>query len=115
MDEEWARIIIHEGLDNSIYHNRLEKKVIRVCINAYTDANYQYIEITDNGIGMEKSVQERAFEMFYRGNESSQGIGLGLFKIKNIVDRIQGKVQLHSIQGEETILRILVPISFPIR
>jgi signal transduction histidine kinase len=115
MDEAWVRIIIREALYNSIYHNRLEKKTVRVCVKAYNDANHLHIEIKDNGIGMENSVKERAFEMFYRGNEYSQGIGLGLFKIKNIVDRIKGEFQLHSIKGEETILRILIPFSSPLR
>ncbi|MDZ7646520.1 MAG: sensor histidine kinase [Cytophagales bacterium] len=63
-------------------------------MKAYNDANRLYIEIKDNGIGMENSVKERAFEMFYRGNEFSQGIGLGLFKIKNIVDRVKGEIRL---------------------
>lgn len=65
-------------------------------------ANYVFI-IRDNGIGMSPEFVERIFEPFERERNSTiskiQGTGLGMAITKNIVDMMNGTIDVKSEQG----------------
>ncbi len=108
-DVELMKILMKEAIHNAVYHNRNQKET-HVWIRTAQTRESINIEISDNGIGMEETVKDKAFEMFFRGSEISQGIGLGLFKIKMIVDRLKGKATLLSQKGEGCSLIITLPL-----
>jgi signal transduction histidine kinase len=43
------------------------------------------ITVTDNGQGIEKEVQTKVFDMFFRHNMQAKGSGLGFIYCKKIV------------------------------
>jgi len=65
--------------------------------------------VKDNGEGMDKSVLDRAFDMFFRGNQSSSGSGLGLFIVKTNVEKLGGELKVKSKPKEGTEVRIYLP------
>ncbi|HTF21444.1 MAG TPA: ATP-binding protein [Chryseolinea sp.] len=67
------------------------------------------IEIEDNGIGIAQDLQQRVFDMFYRATEASEGSGLGLFIVKETVERLGGSIELSSSPGSGTIFRLVIP------
>lgn len=67
------------------------------------------IRIVDNGIGIKEEYLDRIFEMFYRATEEIDGSGIGLFIVKEALDKIQGKVTVESAYGEGTIFNITLP------
>lgn len=50
--------------------------------------------------------------MFYRGTEISKGSGLGLYIVKEMVDKLKGKIGLKSELGRYTIFTIEIPNKF---
>lgn len=68
-------------------------------------ANYEF-SIKDNGIGMSKEFVKHIFEPFEREQNSTtsgiQGTGLGMAITKNIVDMMNGKINVTSKQGQGT-------------
>ena len=60
------------------------------------------VEVSDNGIGMTKEVQERIFERFYQGDRShaSHGNGLGLALADKIVKMYNGTISVISEEGK---------------
>ena len=54
------------------------------------------VKITDNGIGISKSEQERVFERFYQASASAPGSGVGLTIAKIIVEDLAGQIWLES-------------------
>ncbi len=68
-------------------------------------ANYQF-HIKDTGIGMSREFVEHIFEPFERENNSTisgiQGTGLGMAITKNIVDMMNGSIEVTSEQGTGT-------------
>jgi two-component system phosphate regulon sensor histidine kinase PhoR len=71
------------------------------------------IEISDNGIGMAKDQLSLIFEKYYRiptGNiHEINGFGLGLFHVKNILTKMDGKIKVTSIKGKGTTFSIELP------
>ena len=68
-------------------------------------ANYEF-HIIDTGIGMSEEFLEHIFEPFERERNSTiskiQGTGLGMSITKNIVDMMQGTIEVKSRKGEGT-------------
>lgn len=67
------------------------------------------IEVSDNGRGMPASVRERAFEPFFTTKASTQGTGLGLSMVHGFVRQSAGEVEIDSIEGRGTQVRIYLP------
>lgn len=72
------------------------------------------IEISDNGVGISKDQITHIFEKYYRvptGNvHDNNGFGLGLFHVRNIITRMNGKIKVSSTKGRGTIFTIELPI-----
>jgi two-component system phosphate regulon sensor histidine kinase PhoR len=73
------------------------------------------IEISDNGIGIEKDQLTQIFEKYYRvptGNiHDNNGFGLGLYHVKNIVAKMGGKIRVFSSKGKGSRFSIEFPAS----
>jgi signal transduction histidine kinase len=75
------------------------------------EANSENAEIMvkDNGIGIEQKHIDYIFDMFYRASEASYGSGLGLYILKNAVQKIKGTIEVVSSFGEGTTFKINIP------
>lgn len=67
--------------------------------------------ISDNGIGIEESVQARLFEPFFTTKDVGEGTGLGLSIAKGIVDKHHGQISVESLVGHGTTFTITIPIT----
>ncbi len=74
-------------------------------------SGYVKLEVSDTGIGIPQEEHQRIFERFYRGRGAAgtQGSGIGLATVKNIVQRHGGALELQSSIGQGTLIRILWP------
>ncbi|MCQ2519805.1 MAG: ATP-binding protein [Lachnospiraceae bacterium] len=72
------------------------------------------IRIKDSGIGMDPSYKDRIFEAFSREKTETvngiQGTGLGMAIVKNIVNLMQGTVEVESAPGAGSEFIIRVPL-----
>ena len=103
--------VIVNVLDNAVkYSNEAPQ------IDVYTEnvGNNILLSIKDHGKGMNKAVQKRIFEEFYReytGNvHNVKGHGLGLSNVKRIVDNHQGVVSVESVKGQGSTFIIKLPL-----
>jgi signal transduction histidine kinase len=68
------------------------------------------LEVTDTGRGIPQAEQERVFERFYRGNgRDAEGFGLGLSIVRRTVQALGGTIDLRSVPGRGTRVRIVLP------
>lgn len=74
------------------------------------DAVRLMFELRDTGCGIPKEARERLFEPFVRGDGRSEGLGLGLSIVKELVDRMGGCLALESEEGQGTTLRLDLPM-----
>ena len=109
-NEYALRSILQNLIHNAIlYRKKNVKSAVHVSI--YESGSNIIIEIKDNGIGIPEKIQERVFEMFFRGSSETEGSGLGLYLVKNAVDRLKGTIKMKSVYGEGTEFEITLPVT----
>ncbi|TCJ20243.1 HAMP domain-containing sensor histidine kinase [Parasulfuritortus cantonensis] len=67
------------------------------------------IEVRDHGQGIPADVLAHVFEPFYTTKSASQGSGLGLFIVREIVEEHGGCIDAESVPGADTVFRIRLP------
>ncbi len=67
--------------------------------------------VVDAGSGMDAETLERALEPFFTTKEPGAGMGLGLFLVRTLADRLGGKLALDSEPGRGTVATLTVPVA----
>ena len=110
VDEKMFHAILKNLIDNAIKYN---KENGRVNISYRELRNEVEISVCDTGIGIPRSHIPFIFERFYRVDRSRSrklgGTGLGLSIVKLAVEKLNGKVEVESEEGEGTCFRIYLP------
>jgi AraC-like DNA-binding protein/nitrogen-specific signal transduction histidine kinase len=84
---------------------------IQVAVVKDPIADQAIVKVEDNGRGMSKEHQKRAFEQFYQGeNHRSKGTGLGLALSKELVWLHGGKIDLWSETGKGARFEVSLPL-----
>ncbi|MFN8448341.1 MAG: GAF domain-containing sensor histidine kinase [Anaerolineae bacterium] len=85
-----------------------------VTVRARQNNEALMFEVQDTGVGIEKDLQSRVFDRFYRANQKGtehvSGSGLGLSLVKAVVENHRGKVWLESEPGVGTTFFVSIPI-----
>jgi signal transduction histidine kinase len=104
---------------------RLEQIVVNLLTNALRYGIGQPIEVTltkspklahisvrDHGIGIPKEDQQRIFDRFVRVNNKtvSNGLGLGLYVTKHLVEAHGGSIAVESREGEGSVFTVVLPL-----
>ncbi|MEJ0055466.1 MAG: HAMP domain-containing sensor histidine kinase [Bacteroidota bacterium] len=101
--------IFRNLVSNAIKYRRLDHAQTLISVNITADGNHCFIIFRDNGIGIEKTSLDRIFEMFYRASDQSEGSGLGLYIVRNAVEKLGGNVKVDSELGRGTTFKIILP------
>jgi two-component system sensor histidine kinase RegB len=67
------------------------------------------ITVEDRGAGMSPEVASRAGEPFYTTKAPGEGMGLGLFLTRVVLERLGGSIAVHSARGRGTRVVMTVP------
>ncbi len=92
--------------------NALKYSERSVRISAERDGDAVRIAIVDQGAGIPEADLPRIFERYYRGHRhEGEGLGLGLFIVKGLVEAHGGRIRLESRQGVGTTFTVHLPIA----
>ena len=101
-------VILNNLLANAIrYRNKTND--LKIDIQVFTSDDSATITLKDNGNGIETEILPKIYTMFYRGTEESQGSGLGLYIVKEIVDKLSGEITITSEAREGTTVILTIP------
>jgi signal transduction histidine kinase len=102
-------VIINNLVSNAIKYRDVHKEhnVLRVKANI-SDTQLD-LTFGDNGIGIGKEYLPKIFEMFYRATERSEGAGLGLYIVRETVDKLHGSITVESENGQGATFKITIP------
>lgn len=89
---------------------KFSTKTTPIVISLSPDENYINISVTDYGKGIRKNEQFKVFQEFFKakGNHK-EGMGLGLFLVKKIIEKHHGKISLLSKVNKGTTISIKLP------
>jgi signal transduction histidine kinase len=73
------------------------------------------IEVTDNGIGIEKDIQEKIFTMFFRGTTLAKGAGMGLYVAQCAIEKLDGAIGVESDGQSGSSFTLLLPRHYKIK
>ncbi len=112
--DSWRMEEIFRNLvSNAIKYRKLDSTIPRIAISIMITRKAVEINFGDNGIGIDPANLSKIFEMFYRASLQSDGSGLGLYIVKNAVDKLGGRVTAQSQLGQGTTFMITLPNQYP--
>jgi two-component system phosphate regulon sensor histidine kinase PhoR len=89
--------VINNLIDNAIKYSREQ---VTIGIRGEQDGHGWRLTVTDDGIGIPKAYQQAIFDRFFRvptGNlHAVKGFGLGLYYVRQVVERHGGRIQVRS-------------------
>lgn len=101
--------IFRNLISNAIKYRRPDANDSEIVIKINVDHLCADITFADNGIGIKETSLLRIFEMFYRATEQGGGSGIGLYIVKNAVEKLGGQIKVASRPGQGTRFQILLP------
>ncbi len=109
-DSMRIRIALGNIISNAVkYQNtKAEKSYLHITLD-FSNPNLLNITLEDNGIGIAEDLVGNVFKMFFRATESADGSGLGLYIVKQSIERLNGTIDLQSEFNKGTKLTITLP------
>ncbi len=108
-DEFRLMIIFKNFISNAIKYQKTNQDESTLQIKIEVNHAHATISIQDEGIGIESEYLPKIFDMFYRATEKAEGSGLGLYIVKQALDKIKGKVRIESIYNQGTTIFLKIP------
>ena len=102
-ESKWCMVVIEQLLSNAIKYTK--NGIVSISFNEKEN----YLEIKDNGIGIKDSDLPKIFDKGYsgfNGRQNQKSTGIGLFLVKQILDKLGQKVKLESKLGEGTSVKV---------
>ena len=108
-DRQRLSIILNNLISNGLkYVNPHEANpFVKVRISSAQDQCM--IEVIDNGIGISETFLPKIFEMFFRATQEFSGSGLGLYIVKETVEKLKGKITVKSKMRQGSVFKVLLP------
>jgi len=106
--DHWRiKVILNNLISNAIRYRNGKDPVIKVNVNV--DSSFARMTIADNGKGISSEHLPNIYKMFYRGTDDGAGSGLGLYIVKEAVDKLRGSVDIESEEGKGTMVTLAIP------
>jgi PAS domain S-box-containing protein len=105
-DAERLKVVINNLLSNAVRYYDEAKACPLVMIRINITPEEAFIEVEDNGIGIDSQLTDKIFNMFFRASEKSTGSGLGLYIVKETVDKLKGNITVASEPGKGSMFTV---------
>ncbi|QNP54024.1 PAS domain-containing protein [Hymenobacter qilianensis] len=99
------RSIVYNLLSNAFKYRHPDRPAL-VRINCHTEAEYDVLEVQDNGLGLDLTRERQLFTMFQRYHTHVEGSGIGLYMVKKIIENAGGKIEVESQLGVGSTFRV---------
>lgn len=102
-DDKWLTFVVEQVLSNALKYTK-KNGAVKICIEDKTT-----LVVQDNGIGISLEDLPRIFEKGftgYNGRMHKKATGIGLYLTKKTLDKLGHTIQISSLEGSGTIVRI---------
>lgn len=106
------RSILIGLLENAVFFSGLKtNSSAEVSVKAWRVDDTLYMDVTDNGIGIDSEILDTMYTMFFVGHEASKGDGLGLYIVSKGLSTLGGSVRVETQPGEYTRFCLTIPLT----
>jgi len=113
LDAASIRRMLHNLLWNALeacHQDKAKNEHTVIAKSDYSDENHFLFEVTDNGIGMDKSTRRSILEEFF-STKGSAGTGLGLAVVDKVVNKHGGRIEVESEPGKGSSFKTIFKIT----
>ncbi|MBI3723176.1 HAMP domain-containing histidine kinase [bacterium] len=71
------------------------------------------IRVADDGFGVAEAIRDRVFDPYYTTKPVGRGTGLGLAICQSIVERLGGRIEIESVEGQGATFIVVLPHDLP--
>lgn len=111
LDKEKMIIALQNLLGNA---TKYTPEYGKVEVKIEVDKQNLHVKIKDQGVGIPQADQPKIFTKFFRAANAvkleTEGTGLGLFMVKNIINKHNGQISLKSEEGKGTEVSFSIPL-----
>ncbi|HET8729902.1 MAG TPA: ATP-binding protein [Moraxellaceae bacterium] len=113
-DARKLRQVLMNLAGNAVKYTDHGSVTLSISLGAEGIATQLAIEITDTGIGISPTDQDRIFQPFVQlasaAGTSQKGTGLGLAIVRKLIDLMGGNIEVHSDVGKGAQFRVTLPV-----
>jgi signal transduction histidine kinase len=107
-DYNQMKIILNNLMGNAVKYHNLNQPDPFIRVTFKRDKHTIEIAVEDNGRGISKENVPKIFDMFYRASDDTDGTGLGLYIVKEALNKIKGIIFVDSELGKGSKFRIVL-------
>jgi signal transduction histidine kinase len=104
-----VEIILNNLISNAMKYADLRKTDPNIEVRVKTTSKVAEIRIIDNGEGIPTDAKPKIFDMFYRASANGIGSGLGLYIVKEAIEKVGGSIVVYSEYGKGTEFVVEIP------
>jgi PAS domain S-box-containing protein len=104
-----VEIILNNLISNAMKYADLRKPDPNIEVRVKTTSKVAEIRIIDNGEGIPTDAKPKIFDMFYRASANGIGSGLGLYIVKEAIEKVGGSIVVYSEYGKGTEFVVEIP------
>ncbi len=108
-DRQRLSIILNNLISNSLKYMDPQEKDPFVKVQVAMEKEECIIRVSDNGIGISEVYLPKIFEMFFRATKDFSGSGLGLYIVKETVEKLKGRISVKSKTREGSTFQVRLP------
>jgi two-component system CheB/CheR fusion protein len=107
-----SKILLHQVfqnlIDNAIKYSKDDNSPT-IDVNCKEFDSYWQFDVKDNGFGIDKENHQTIFDKYFRINDETEGSGIGLSIVKDIIEKLHGKIWVESSLGKGTSIYFNLP------
>ena len=108
-DRQRLSIVISNIISNAFRFSRPARAQPFISIEALVTQQNAWFRISDNGIGIAQQHIGHIFKMFYRATDLNNGSGIGLYIVKETIEKLSGTITVRSLEGVGSTFEVSVP------
>ncbi|MBX2901747.1 MAG: HAMP domain-containing histidine kinase [Cyclobacteriaceae bacterium] len=109
-DPSRLQIVLSNLIANAIKYMDPGKSAPVLKVSATLRESHIKFIIQDNGLGIPPDHIQRIWDMFYQANEKSEGSGLGLYIVRQTVEKLRGTILVASEMGLGSTFTVIIPV-----
>ena len=96
IDSALFEMLLMNLITNALIYNKAKEKTVELHLSYSKDRKSIFLDVEDNGMGLEKNDTKKIFKKFYQVGKSTKGSGLGLYIVQNIARLHKGEISAFS-------------------